>query len=194
MNLAACTGVLYPPDGSTFGEAAYLMETASVLELLFSFIYPRTYPDLESLEFDVLEALAEAAEKYQVYFAMQHCKLAMQCVHFYNILITCDSIQILQRLQIQSPSFSFRLCNKTRLSGSHVGSSSASAERAVGKHCEQHSGRLYSSLGTTLFPFNPKFLHVKSSSSRPAIKIAGPRLRATPSVSIYQCCGHLMGI
>jgi len=55
-----------------------LPETSNVLELLFQFIYPRPPSDLEDLDFEVLAGLAEAAEKYQVYFCTGICKELMR--------------------------------------------------------------------------------------------------------------------
>jgi hypothetical protein len=48
------------------------------LELLFQFCYPDHRPDVEALEFDALALLAEAAEKYQVFPAMNVCKIYMR--------------------------------------------------------------------------------------------------------------------
>jgi hypothetical protein len=48
------------------------------LELLFQFCYPDHRPDVEALEFDALALLAEAAEKYQVFPAMNICKICMR--------------------------------------------------------------------------------------------------------------------
>jgi hypothetical protein len=76
-NLQACTEGFSPPEGSTFSEVVGLSEPASILTLLFQFIYPVPVPDLESTEASVLSALAEAAEKYQVYPAMGICRIYM---------------------------------------------------------------------------------------------------------------------
>jgi hypothetical protein len=54
-----------------------LPESSEILDLLFQFIYPQPYPDLGSMVFDVLEKLTEAAEKYQVYSAMNLCRVYM---------------------------------------------------------------------------------------------------------------------
>ena len=79
-NLKACTEGFVPPDIASFEDVVRLSEDALTLELLFQFIYPRPQPDLQSLqslEFDVVAALAEAAEKYQVYPAMSRCRWFM---------------------------------------------------------------------------------------------------------------------
>jgi hypothetical protein len=61
-------------------EPVELSETADVLDLLFQFMYPQPQPDLRNLDFTVLAALAEAAEKYMVYPALAPCRLQMKCV------------------------------------------------------------------------------------------------------------------
>lgn len=76
-NLKARTAGFSPPECSTFHEVVSLSETSSTLELLFKFIYPVIQPDLQSVEFDVLANLAEAAEKYQVFSAMSLCRFYM---------------------------------------------------------------------------------------------------------------------
>ena len=53
-------------------------ENAAILELLFQFCYPKRHPDLETVKFEVLAQLAEAAEKYEVYAAMSVCKICMK--------------------------------------------------------------------------------------------------------------------
>jgi hypothetical protein len=55
-----------------------LSETSAVLDLLFQFCYPERQPDLDSIDFDNLTKLAEAAEKYKVFSAMNICKIAMR--------------------------------------------------------------------------------------------------------------------
>lgn len=55
----------------------HLTESASVLQILFPFMYRRPHPKVKKLEFSVLLALAEAAEKYEVFPAMQVCQLIM---------------------------------------------------------------------------------------------------------------------
>jgi hypothetical protein len=76
-NLKACSGGFSPPGNATFDEVVQLPESSEILELLFQFIYPQRYPDLGSIEFDVLGKLTEAAEKYQVYSAMNLCRVHM---------------------------------------------------------------------------------------------------------------------
>lgn len=57
-----------------------LPETGAVLELLLQYMYLRPQPVLDSLSisFWSVAALAEAAEKYQVYAAMQPCKVQIR--------------------------------------------------------------------------------------------------------------------
>jgi hypothetical protein len=57
-----------------------LPESAEILELLFRFCYPERHPDLEQLEFNTLSSLAEAAEQYELYAAINVCKIRMRCV------------------------------------------------------------------------------------------------------------------
>ncbi|THU77236.1 hypothetical protein K435DRAFT_878109 [Dendrothele bispora CBS 962.96] len=78
-NLEFCSGG-FPPAGtpSDTDEAVPLTEKASTLELLFAFVYPQRHPGLNDMSFDALLDLAEAAEKYEVYFAMSLCTLKMK--------------------------------------------------------------------------------------------------------------------
>jgi len=70
-------GFAAPAMTITNGEVIPLAEMAEVLELLFQFMYPQRHPDLKTVEFKTLNGLAEAVEKYQVYPALQMCKLFM---------------------------------------------------------------------------------------------------------------------
>jgi hypothetical protein len=67
-----------PSEFETLDEVVELSETSTTLNLLLRFCYPDHHPDVESLPFDVLAPLAEAAQKYEVYAAMNICKLRMQ--------------------------------------------------------------------------------------------------------------------
>ncbi|KAH6909321.1 hypothetical protein BKA70DRAFT_232705 [Coprinopsis sp. MPI-PUGE-AT-0042] len=64
--------------GLTVDEPVQLPEPATVLEVLFAFMYPRQHPELEDTPFEELEPLAEAVEKYQVYPALTTCKARMK--------------------------------------------------------------------------------------------------------------------
>jgi len=77
-NLDICARGFAPPGIETRGEVVHLTETATTLELLFRFCYPHPHPDVEAMKFDVLALLAEAAEKYQVFPAMNICKIYMK--------------------------------------------------------------------------------------------------------------------
>lgn len=55
-----------------------LSETSSVLELLLQYLYPGPQPDLTAIEFSELAQLAEAAQKYEVWSAMDITKLLMR--------------------------------------------------------------------------------------------------------------------
>ncbi|KAF9449721.1 hypothetical protein P691DRAFT_618541, partial [Macrolepiota fuliginosa MF-IS2] len=76
-NLETATGGFAPPEFATCGEVVYLTESARTLELLFQFIYPRRHPSLECEVIEVLAPLAEAAEKYEVFPAMNICYVRM---------------------------------------------------------------------------------------------------------------------
>ncbi|KAJ7084600.1 hypothetical protein B0H15DRAFT_848272 [Mycena belliarum] len=80
LNLQINTEGFAAPEFSTAGEIVALTESSATLELLFQFIYPRRHPVLDDIPFDHLAALAEAAEKYQVFAAMSVCRLHMRDV------------------------------------------------------------------------------------------------------------------
>ncbi|KAK7035886.1 S-adenosyl-L-methionine-dependent methyltransferase [Favolaschia claudopus] len=75
----------FPPaafcaSGSTASvseEVVDLSESAAVLDLLFQYVYPQRQPDLSEIELPLLADLSEAVEKYQVYAAMDICKIFM---------------------------------------------------------------------------------------------------------------------
>ncbi|KAK0218155.1 hypothetical protein IW262DRAFT_1463601 [Armillaria fumosa] len=62
---------------ATTSEVVSLTESASVLELLLQYMYRQPPPDLSEIEFSRVADLAEAAEKYRVYFAIDACKRSM---------------------------------------------------------------------------------------------------------------------
>ncbi|KAJ7611642.1 hypothetical protein FB45DRAFT_940557 [Roridomyces roridus] len=70
-----CDG--FPPSAFCPSEVVDLTESAATLDLLFRFMYPQRQPDLNTIEFPLLADLSEAAEKYQVYSAMDICKIFM---------------------------------------------------------------------------------------------------------------------
>jgi hypothetical protein len=55
-----------------------LTEPAEVLEILFEFLYPHYQTDLEKVEFGLLLSVAEAAEKYRIFYAMNHCAFCLR--------------------------------------------------------------------------------------------------------------------
>ncbi|TFK64788.1 hypothetical protein BDN72DRAFT_962974 [Pluteus cervinus] len=72
-NLALNTGG-FPPleltSTTELREQVTFSEKGQILDLLFHFVYPQHYPDLETIEMSVLSELAEAAEKYEVFGAV----------------------------------------------------------------------------------------------------------------------------
>ncbi|KAL0956165.1 hypothetical protein HGRIS_002325 [Hohenbuehelia grisea] len=61
-------------------EVVSLSETAEVLEVLLQYMYRQPPPELSELDFKTVSAVAEASEKYGVYFAIDSCKRAMRDV------------------------------------------------------------------------------------------------------------------
>jgi hypothetical protein len=78
--LDAHTGGFPPSDFATCDEIVPLTEDSTTLELLFQFVYPKRHPDLALVPFEVLYPLTEAAEKYEVYSAMNICSIRMKYV------------------------------------------------------------------------------------------------------------------
>ncbi|KAF9062730.1 hypothetical protein BDP27DRAFT_275478 [Rhodocollybia butyracea] len=69
----------FPPVGTpTDGEKIYLSEPTATLQLLFQFMSPGRYPSLENLDFEAMEVLTEAAEKYVVYPAIYACQFRLR--------------------------------------------------------------------------------------------------------------------
>jgi hypothetical protein len=60
-----------------------LTESAEVLELLLQFMYRQRQPNLRTIEFTTLAGLAEAAEKYEVFAAIDICLRCMEYVFFF---------------------------------------------------------------------------------------------------------------
>ncbi|KAJ7185023.1 hypothetical protein C8R46DRAFT_1026844 [Mycena filopes] len=77
-NLEVCTEGFPPGDISTMGDVVELTEASVTLELLFQFIYPQRHPALDTTPFEILEPLAEASEKYQVFPAMNICHIRLR--------------------------------------------------------------------------------------------------------------------
>lgn len=55
-----------------------LPEPASVLEVVFEYIYPKRYRDFRDKDFDLLIAVADTVEKYQVFAAMPLCAIGLR--------------------------------------------------------------------------------------------------------------------
>lgn len=72
------TGAFPSAEFETRGEITHLTETSDVLEILFQFVYPRRHPDLDGMNFATVAAVAEAAEKYEVFNAMNICCIRMR--------------------------------------------------------------------------------------------------------------------
>ncbi|KAH0581491.1 hypothetical protein H2248_011206 [Termitomyces sp. 'cryptogamus'] len=77
-NLQTSTGVFPPAEFSPDGEVVQLSEDAETLEILFQFVYPRRHPTLLETPFLILAKVSEAAEKYQVFAAMNICNIRME--------------------------------------------------------------------------------------------------------------------
>jgi hypothetical protein len=82
-NLALSSAGFAPSEFETLDKIVELTETSTTLNLLLKFCYPDRHPDLKTLKFDVLAPLAEAAQKYEVYSAMNVCKIWMRYVSDY---------------------------------------------------------------------------------------------------------------
>lgn len=73
-------GFSLPSEMIATHELVPLTERAEVLDLLFRYMYPQRPPDLTSIPFASFADLAEAAEKYQLYVAIEFCRMLMKCV------------------------------------------------------------------------------------------------------------------
>lgn len=63
-------------------ELIVLSEDAATLEILFRFVYPREHPELDDIKFDLLLKVAEAAQKYLVFSALNICYVRLRCVSY----------------------------------------------------------------------------------------------------------------
>ncbi|KAF8646645.1 hypothetical protein AX16_007144 [Volvariella volvacea WC 439] len=71
----------FPPTnviGPSKLEICTLPERSEELQLLMEFLHPGPLPNIRDVPIEILARLAEAAEKYLVYSAMQSCVLAME--------------------------------------------------------------------------------------------------------------------
>jgi hypothetical protein len=106
-NLEIVSGAFPPAEFSTDKEIVPLTESSAILELLFQFVYPRQLPDIHKVQpFTSLMELAEAAEKYEVYPAINACKIRMRLVtitfHSYAV-INLAKVYIIPLQSSQSP-------------------------------------------------------------------------------------------
>ncbi|TFK35744.1 hypothetical protein BDQ12DRAFT_725782 [Crucibulum laeve] len=93
-HVEATTGGFPPSTIPTFGQIVPLTEDAVALELLFQFVIPRRHPSLNDIDFQLLLKLAESAEKYEVYAAMNACNLRMsQMIHVHPVEILNHAIK-----------------------------------------------------------------------------------------------------
>lgn len=72
------TDLPQPTDDGEEPTIPLLTENSDVLDLLFQHTHPQAHPQLDGVDFNVLEDLANAAEKYLVYSAMEVCRLLMK--------------------------------------------------------------------------------------------------------------------
>lgn len=93
--LQANTGAFPPSEIESDGEIVELSEVSETLELLFQFIYPQRHPSLSDSPYEVIAPLAEAAEKYEVFSAMNICQIRMLYVinnHEQFVIITYSRV------------------------------------------------------------------------------------------------------
>ncbi|KAG6872286.1 hypothetical protein C0995_011229 [Termitomyces sp. Mi166 len=92
-NLETSTGGFAPGEFSANGEeeVVSLSEDFETLELLFQFVYPRRHPSLLKTPFPLLDSLAEAAKKYQVFAAITICNVRME----YELALLLHPVEVL---------------------------------------------------------------------------------------------------
>jgi hypothetical protein len=66
---------------SSTSEPVVLTEPSEIVDLLLQLMSPPEPPDLESLEFQTLDLLVEAVEKYNLFASRAVCRILMRCVH-----------------------------------------------------------------------------------------------------------------
>ncbi|KAF8877234.1 hypothetical protein CPB84DRAFT_1817608 [Gymnopilus junonius] len=75
--LETATGAFPGSEIDTRGEIVELTEPANILGILFAFLYPKKQSDLAKEDFSVIMAVAEAAEKYEMFSAMTLCSMRL---------------------------------------------------------------------------------------------------------------------
>jgi hypothetical protein len=133
-NLEVCTEGFPPAEISvTAGEVSDLLETAETLDLLFQFMYPKRHPALDTTPFEILHPLAEAAEKYQVFPAMNICHIRLRCVSLImglGVLVSLTSPA--QGYGTRTPCRGCSICGEARLPVSGLSGCSDDAQHATG--------------------------------------------------------------
>lgn len=76
-NLSAHSPVFPGSEFATDDDPVVLQESAEILELLFQHVYPVAGPSVGTIPFGTFKLLAEAAEKYQIFRAMEVCLFHM---------------------------------------------------------------------------------------------------------------------
>ncbi|KAF9073081.1 hypothetical protein BDP27DRAFT_354219 [Rhodocollybia butyracea] len=97
-----CTTCAFPAEHMTTvdsDEIVQLAEPSSILEILFQATYPRPFPVLKELNFDTMLALAEAAEKYQIFSMIHACKSEFREVLYPSCSFQDKNELALKRLQ-----------------------------------------------------------------------------------------------
>ncbi|KAF9476277.1 hypothetical protein BDN70DRAFT_995805 [Pholiota conissans] len=98
LNASTSIGFARPDGVSTGSEVVQLSEPAKVVEILFQFIQPPSeaqnnrQPSISNIEITLFFQLAEAAEKYVVYGAMNVCMMRMGQIvddHPFDVLNHC---------------------------------------------------------------------------------------------------------
>ena len=67
---------LFSPEEAV--QILLLEESSEVLEVVFEFLHPKRYPDLENKNFTSLISIADAVEKYEVFAAMNICTFRLK--------------------------------------------------------------------------------------------------------------------
>ncbi|KAJ6501309.1 hypothetical protein DFH09DRAFT_1324906 [Mycena vulgaris] len=75
-DIFADAGIATHPDDED--AVVDLTESAAILDLLFQYMHRQLPPDLQDVEFKTCAGLAEAAEKYWVYSALNMCRMKMK--------------------------------------------------------------------------------------------------------------------
>jgi hypothetical protein len=80
-NIEAFTGSFPPSEAcnpNSPPDVVSLPESSDVVSLLLQYIHHQRHPDPAEFKFDVLSRLADAAEKYMVFSAIEVCKIRMK--------------------------------------------------------------------------------------------------------------------